>query len=99
MIYSYEDEFLTSYIDESELENIEAEEYGFVLNKLNIADDYYKEKLTKCRVYMQLAKRSLEADGMKAKYDIYRSEYEHYYNLAKNNNSIINIKNITIQRG
>jgi len=99
MIYSYEDEFLIGGVDTTELENIEAEKYNFVLNKLNIDDNYYLEKLTKSLVYMHLAKMQLESEGMKAKYDVYKSEYEHFFNLAKNNNSIINIKNIPIQRG
>ncbi len=99
MIYSYEDEFLVGGVDTTELENIEAEKYNFVLNKLNVDDNYYLEKLTKSLVYMHLAKMQLESEGMKAKYDVYKAEYEHFFNLAKNNNSIINIKNIPIQRG
>lgn len=97
MKYEYDDKFLTSYVDETTLENIEAEKYDFVLNKLNINDDYYLEKLTKSLVYMQLAKMQLESEGMKAKYDVYKAEYEHFLNLAKNSNGWI--FNIQLGRG
>jgi len=99
MIYTYEDVFLTDGVDAGEIENIEAEKYNFVLNKLNIDDNYYLEKLTKSLVYMHLAKMQLESEGMKAKYDVYKAEYDHFFNLAKNSNSVINIKNVPIQRG
>jgi hypothetical protein len=97
MIYEYDDKFLTAGIDETEIENIEAEKYNFVLNKLNINDNYYLEKLTKSLVYMQLAKMQLEADGMKAKYDIYKAEYEHFLNLARN--SVGGMFNVLLGRG
>ncbi len=97
MIYTYEDEFLISSISESELENIEAEKYNFVLNKLNINDNYYLEKLTKSLVYMHLAKMQLESDGMEAKYKIYKGEYEHFLRLATS--SIAGAFNIPVRRG
>ena len=93
MIYEYNDKFLTDGVETTEIENIEAEKYNFVLNKLNISDNYYLEKMTKSLVYMELAKKSLESEGMKAKYDVYKAEYRHFLNLAKATGSgVFNMK-------
>ena len=97
MIYEYNDEFLTDNIDDAQIENIEAEKYNFVLNKLNINDNYYLEKLTKALVYMELAKRQLESEGMRAKYDVYKAEYEHFLKLASATGS--EVFNISVARG
>ena len=96
MVYEYSDRFLIDGIDETQIEDIEAKKYDFVLNRLNIDDSYYLEKLTKALVYMELAKRQLESEGMKAKYDIYKAEYEHFLSLAKTGGEVCNIK---LQRG
>ena len=92
MIYEYEDKFLVDNVDEKTLEDIEAEKYNFVLNKLNINDNYYLEKLTKSLVYMQLAKMQLESDGIQAKYTIYKGEYDHFLKLATSKNGVFNMK-------
>jgi len=92
MIYNYEDNFMISSIDNETLENIESEKYNFVLNKLNIDDNFYLEKLTKNLVYMELAKTQLESEGMKAKYNIYKAEYEHFLKLATSKSGVFNLK-------
>ena len=97
MIYEYEDRFLTDGIEEQTIENIEAQKYTFALNKLNIDDPYYLEKITKALTYMELAKMQLESDGMKAKYDIYKGEYEHFLKLATSTGS--EIFTIGVKRG
>jgi len=97
MIYEYEDKFLVDSVDKTTLEDIEAEKYNFVLNKLNISDNYYLEKLTKSLVYMQLAKMQLESEGMEAKYKIYKGEYEHFLKLASATGS--EVFNMKITRG
>jgi len=97
MIYEYDDKFLTDGVEKSEIENIEAEKYNFVLNKLNVSDNYYLEKMTKSLVYMELAKKSLESEGMKAKYEVYKAEYYHFLNLAKATGS--GVFNMNITRG
>ena len=89
VLYTYDDLFLTDGVDEATLENIEAEKYTFVLNKLGVYDNYYVEKLTRALVYMELAKMQLESDGMKAKYDIYKGEYRHFLKLATSTGSEI----------
>ena len=82
MIYEYDDSFMVSGVESEIIENIEAEKYNFVLNKLNIDDNYYLQKLTMTLVYMELARLQLESEGMKAKYEIYKGEYEHFLKLA-----------------
>ncbi len=97
MIYKYDDKFLTDGVEPAQIETIEAEKYDFVLNKLNINDNYYLEKLTKALVYMELAKQQLESEGMKAKYDVYKAEYEHFLKLATATGS--EVFNISLARG
>jgi len=97
MIYKYDDKFLTDGVEPAQIETIEAEKYDFVLNKLNINDNYYLEKLTKALVYMELAKQQLESEGMKAKYDVYKAEYEHFLKLATATGS--EVFNISVARG
>jgi len=97
MIYEYDDKFLTDGVEPAQIETIEAEKYDFVLNKLNINDNYYLEKLTKSLVYMDLAKQQLESEGMKAKYDVYKAEYEHFLKLATATGS--EVFNISLARG
>jgi len=92
MIYEYEDKFLVDNVDKETLENIEAEKYNFILNKLNINDNFYLEKLTKSLVYMHLSRVQLESEGMEAKYKIYKSEYDHFLKLATNKNGVFNMK-------
>ena len=97
MIFEYDDKFLTDNVEPYVIENIEAEKYNFVLNKLNINDNYYLEKLTKSLVYMELAKKSLESEGMKAKYDVYKAEYGHFLKLVTATGT--EVFNISVARG
>jgi len=98
MIYGYEDTFIVNSIDEAELEKKEAESITEI-EKMNITDDFYKEKLVKCRVYMLLAREQMENEGMLEKYRIYEREFNRYLTLAKNNSKIINVSNIPLGRG
>lgn len=98
MIYDYEDTFIVDSIDEAELEKKEAESITEI-EKMNITDDFYKEKLVKCRVYMLLAREQMENEGMLEKYRIYEREFNRYLTLAKNNSKIINVSNIPLGRG
>ena len=98
MIYDYEDTFIVDSIEEAELEKKEAESITEI-EKMNITDDFYKEKLVKCRVYMLLAREQMENEGMLEKYRIYEREFNRYLTLAKNNSKIINVSNIPLGRG
>ncbi len=97
MIYEYDDSFMISGVESETIENIEAEKYNFVLNKLNIDDNYYLQKLTMALVYMKLARLQLESEGMRAKYEIYKGEYEHFLKLATSTGS--EVFTIDIARG
>ena len=98
MIYEYDDSFIIDSIDETELEKKENESITEI-EKMNITDDFYKEKLVKCRVYMLLAREQMESEGMFEKYRIYEREFNRYLTLAKNNSKIINVSNIPLGRG
>ena len=88
MKYSYEDEFL---VKDENLEELENEALNEVINKLNITDEYFVEKLTKAKVYMNIAKLRLESDGMKEKFDAYKNEFDYYYKLATKKSDVFNI--------
>lgn len=98
MIYEYDDEFIVDSISTDELEKKESEAITEI-TKMNITDDFYKEKLVKCRVYMLLAREQMESEGMLEKYRIYKEEFNRYFTLAKNNSSIVNVSNIALGRG
>lgn len=98
MIYEYDDEFIVGSISTDELEKKESEAITEI-TKMNITDDFYKEKLVKCRVYMLLAREQMESEGMLEKYRIYKEEFNRYFTLAKNNSSIVNVSNISLGRG
>ncbi len=98
MIYEYDDEFIVGSISTDELEKKESEAITEI-TKMNITDDFYKEKLVKCRVYMLLAREQIESEGMLEKYRIYEREFNRYFTLAKNNSSIVNVSNISLGRG
>jgi len=98
MIYEYEDSFIIDSIDTEELEKKETESITEI-EKMNITDEFYKEKLVKCRVYMLLAREQMENEGMYEKYKIYEREFNRYLTLAKNNSKIINVSNIPLGRG
>jgi len=98
MIYEYEDSFIIDSIDTEELEKKETESITEI-EKMNITDEFYKEKLVKCRVYMLLAREQMENEGMGEKYRIYEKEFNRYLTLSKNNSKIINVSNIPLGRG
>jgi len=95
--YSYEDTFLRKKVDGSELEAIEASAMEEA-NRLGVIDPYYRERYVKARVYVEIAQRHIEAEGMKEKMEVYRSEMERYYRLAKTS-SPSSIATIPIARG
>ncbi len=74
MQYDYEDEFLIKNIEDEKLTRIENTAIREV-DKLNVTDMYYFEKLVILNVYIQLVKYNFEADGMKEKHTILLDEY------------------------
>jgi len=98
MRYEYDDEFVTSFVDDTAIEKIETKSYIEIFEKYGISDSFYLEKLTKAKVYMELAKMNLEAEGMRDKYEVYKNEFDFYFRLAKNENKITTLKNISVQR-
>jgi len=97
MKYEYDDEFVTSGIDNIEIEKIENNVFIEINEKLGITDSFYLEKLTIAKVYMELCRRNLEANGMKDKYDIYKNDFDFYFKSATKTNG--GIGNIPLVRG
>ena len=81
MLYKYEDIFLTSKVDEQELEELENKKYQEALN-LGLSG-FYLEEYVKAKVYEEIARRNLEADGMQEKMDAYKQRAEEVYEIAK----------------
>ncbi|WP_281950272.1 hypothetical protein [Nitrosophilus kaiyonis] len=97
MVYEYKDSFLIKKVDDTELQDLEDKAINEA-NKLNIIDELYKEEFVKAKVYIEIAIRHIEADGMKEKYDVYKNQLNEIYKKAKTN-SPSNISSINITRG
>lgn len=97
-IYTYTDDFIVNSID---FDTLNAEETKAIneVEKLNISDIFYKEKLVIAKVYIELSLMQLENDGMSAKYKGYSKEYERYVALSKSNSSPSNVYSMPIMRG
>ena len=101
MIYSYSDSFIIDSLANGELEKYENEAIKFV-DKLQIEDTDYKERLVVSRVYMLASAAQLENDGFKDKYTIYEKEYKRLLDEAilaakeasgvKNNDTVYSVK-------
>ena len=94
MRYEYTDTFLTKDIEITLLEKIEDAAIEEV-NRLNIFDEFYFEKLVTSKVYMELCKEQFEDEGVRKKYEIYKNEFERYYTLSQKSG----INTIKISRG
>jgi len=97
MLYNYEDNFLIKKVDDVLLQTLEDNAVAEA-NKLNIADEFYKEKFIKAKVYAKIALLNLEAEGMSEKYEAYKKELSEIYNLAKTNSNS-NISSLSLSRG
>ncbi|NPA63953.1 MAG: hypothetical protein GXO16_03155 [Epsilonproteobacteria bacterium] len=97
MQYRYEDAFLVKKVSEEELGQIELAAIEEA-QKLGITDAYYMERYVKARVYVEIAQRHIEADGMKEKLDVYKDEMDRYYRFSQTN-SPSNIATIPVARG
>jgi len=97
MRYEYDDEFIISGVDEVEIEKIENNAFIEINEKFGITDSFYLEKLTIAKVYMELCRRNLEANGMKDKYDIYKNDFDFYFKRTTKTSG--GIGNIPLVRG
>ena len=97
-IYTYNDTFIVDSVDPSELDKAEANAI-LEVQKIGIADAFYKEKAVVSKVYVTLATLQLENDGMVEKRKAYESEFKHTVKLAKSNSSTTNVSTIPVARG
>ncbi len=98
MFYTYEDSFLTKRVKADELEELESNAI-IEADKIGIDDSFYKEKYVVSKVYVEIAKRHIEADGMDKKLEVYKQEMEKYYQLFKSNSAKKPFASIVINRG
>ncbi len=78
--YEYTDTYITNSVPSDELDAAEAAALTD-LGKQGITDDYYLEQMTKCLVYISLATRQLEAEGMSDRVNQYRKEYDRFHQM------------------
>ena len=97
-IYTYDDDFVTGSVDETELDKAESDAI-LEVSMLKITNEYYKEKSVKAKTLATLCLQQLEGDGMEFKYKAYMKDFDRYISLAKTNSSPSNISNIPITRG
>jgi hypothetical protein len=82
MKYIYDDEYMTKDLSEDLLERLE-DDAVMELDRLDINDRYYFEKLTKLNVYIQIAKLRFEEEVMQKKYKMLKAEYNTYLDELK----------------
>ena len=91
MLYNYnEDEFLTSTVSSpDDLQGFE-EDSKQEVDRLNVTDDFYKEKLIKLGVYKRIAGARLEAEGdvMDKKLQYYKREWDKFLTMYKTSNPV-----------
>ena len=86
MIYNYTDTFIVDSVEVEELTDAETKAL-LALDRQNITDDFYREALCLCLVYIDLAGKQLEVEEMKDKVAYYRKEYDNYMKAYQNNGS------------
>jgi len=77
LTYSYDDDFIINSITTTEIETAETNAL-FELEKMGVVDAYYLEKMCACLVYISLATKQLEAEGMKDRISQYNADYKRY---------------------
>lgn len=77
MVYVYEDVFIVGSLELSEIEDAETKAIHDV-TKQGVEDEFYIEQMVKCLVYIDLATRQVEAEGMKDKISSYNKTYDRY---------------------
>lgn len=87
MIYTYDDAFLVNSITEEKLQEIENDSIAEA-EKMNIDDEFYKEKIIVYGVYIQIALKNLEAAGMREKLDAYTKKRNEYISIANGGSSL-----------
>ena len=101
MQYNYEDEFLTKNIDDEKLTRIEDTAIKEI-DKINITDMFYFEKLVILNVYIQLAKMNYEAEGIDKKYTILLNEYNTLLKELQSSSTVDtkpSVKSVKLVRG
>jgi hypothetical protein len=96
MIYTYDDDFLA--LNEEDLETIEGDTITEISKIYSGDDEFVKQKMIVCRVYMIIASKNLEGDGYKEKYDMYKKEFEYYKNLSNANGSTSSVSSVELFR-
>lgn len=76
-VYQYLDTYITNSIPLDELEDAETDALSD-LTLQGVTDEYYLGKMCQCLVYIELATRQLEAEGMLDRVTQYRAEYKRY---------------------
>ncbi len=104
MLYDYnEDDFLISTVSNPEdLQDFENDSKSEI-EKLNISDNFYKERLIKLGVYKRIAGARLEAEGdvMDKKLQYYTREWDKFLTMYKTSNASVqnSVSSVPIYRG
>ena len=97
-VYKYEDTYVVRSIEDVELTQAETDAITDV-TKQGVEDPFYLEKMVVCLVYITLAGRQLEAEGMDAKTTHYTREYKRYQQMNNFNGTDEGAFSGTVERG
>ena len=77
LTYSYTDTYIVNSVDTADIETAETKALAD-LGQQGVTNTFYLEEMCKCLVYIDLANKQLEAEGMQERADAYRKEYLRY---------------------
>ena len=85
-------------LDISEIEEAETKALTDLANQ-EVTDPFYLEEMCKCLVYIELATRQGESEGMSDRISNYRKEYNRYNTMDLHGNTDEGVYSGTIERG
>jgi len=82
MRFTYKDTFLISKVTEEELQELEDKAYEEAV-RFNITDPYLLQDYVTSKVYVEIARLNIEAEGMDKKLEVYKNKLQEILKLIK----------------
>ncbi len=95
--YTYDDDYITSQVEAAEIEAAETKALND-LEKQGVVEGFYLGNMCMCLVYIDLAGKQLESEGMSDRVSYYRTEYKRYSQMNLHENQDQGVISGTIGR-
>ncbi len=96
--YEYDDDYIISSVTQPEIDAAELKALND-LGKQGVVDGFYLGNMCTCLVYIDLAGKQLESEGMTDRVSYYRKEYDRYNQMDLNNGQDETTISVSIGRG